>query len=409
MKFPLKKDSGSGSVRIYKSSSRVKGKKYTAYTVRYYADGKPHVKKFGSFDGPNGADKFADDVLARINAGSLAVMTLTEYDRAQLAEAKQILGGRATMVEAAREWVKNHAEEIIVKQVSAVIEELIAAKEADKLSDDWIRELKIRLGSFKKKFGTVNMSELSGTEIETWIRDKGVGTKTRKNFRGVLSTLVSFAKLRSYVPDSFNILKHVSRLKTTPKDKIEVFTPEEFCIWYHAASEQMRLLLLFGCFAGMRHKEITRLEWKDIRWEDDVIAVNWNVSKVRERRLGALLPVLKEWLEPFKDRAGKIITIKGTHDAIAVLARRVKRKWKHNAPIHSYISYRVAITQNSDMVSDETGKSVEKIKTNYRKQVFKREAEEWFALTPAKFTNLAQTLQQSGKMPVIIGRKRKTG
>jgi hypothetical protein len=59
-------------------------------------------------------------------------------------------------------------------------------------------------------------------------------------------------------------------------------------------------------------------------------------------------------------------------------------KWKHNALRHSFISYRVAETQNMNQVALETGTSVKKIVAHYRELVTPKEAQEWFGIVSSK-------------------------
>lgn len=48
----------------------------------------------------------------------------------------------------------------------------------------------------------------------------------------------------------------------------------------------------------------------------------------------------------------------------------------------SFISYRLAATQNAAQVADEAGTSVEKIESNYDEKATKKDAEAWFAILP---------------------------
>ena len=57
--------------------------------------------------------------------------------------------------------------------------------------------------------------------------------------------------------------------------------------------------------------------------------------------------------------------------------------WKHNALRHSFISYRVAETQDVAKVSLEAGNSPQMIFKHYRELVRPDAAKAWFALMPA--------------------------
>ena len=57
--------------------------------------------------------------------------------------------------------------------------------------------------------------------------------------------------------------------------------------------------------------------------------------------------------------------------------------WKHNALRHSFISYRVAETQDAAKVSLEAGNSPQMIFKHYRELVRPEAAKTWFNLMPA--------------------------
>jgi hypothetical protein len=56
--------------------------------------------------------------------------------------------------------------------------------------------------------------------------------------------------------------------------------------------------------------------------------------------------------------------------------------WKHNALRHSFISYRVAQTQNVAQVALEAGNSPQMIFQHYRELVRPKEAKRWFSIEP---------------------------
>jgi hypothetical protein len=63
-------------------------------------------------------------------------------------------------------------------------------------------------------------------------------------------------------------------------------------------------------------------------------------------------------------------------------AKRQLFRWKHNGLRHSFISYRVAQTQNVPQVALEAGNSPQMIFQHYRELVRPAEAERWFAIVP---------------------------
>jgi hypothetical protein len=56
--------------------------------------------------------------------------------------------------------------------------------------------------------------------------------------------------------------------------------------------------------------------------------------------------------------------------------------WRKNALRHSFISYRVAKTDNVDKVALEAGNSAAVIRSNYLKMVTSAQGRRWFAIKP---------------------------
>ncbi len=220
--------------------------------------------------------------------------------------------------------------------------------------------------------------------------------------------------------------------------EIKVFTPAELTEILCNANERMIPFLALGAFAGIRHAEIQRLEWKDIQFDDGIIEVGARKAKTANRRLVPMVPNLREWLMEFRQTSGMVVShenvafelhaiTKQVNEArraawalskgldlaeLKAAAKNVTRKarparargkqkgevppgagtakaegrdafaWKHNALRHSFISYRLAAVQNTAQVALEAGNSPQMIFRQYRELVRPADAEKWFGITP---------------------------
>ena len=119
-----------------------------------------------------------------------------------------------------------------------------------------------------------------------------------------------------------------------------------------------------------------------------------NKAKTASRRLVPIQDNLKRWLKPYRKASGHICDYVNTSNQIdklaAVVDKKLKQKdptavftWKRNALRHSYISYRVAETQDVAKVSLEAGNSPQMIFQHYRELVQAKDAKEWFGIMPA--------------------------
>lgn len=372
---PITRRKGSVSVKIYHTPVVAKGKTYDAFTVRYYHRDKTCQKKFGKFED---ADAHANLILGQINDGTLTAETISIAEMVDFSEAKKLLNGRVSCTEAARYYVERHPTSIIPQTVAEVFKEMMIFKKQDNLSDRWIETLDFRAGKFSKKFGSQNIGELTGPKIDEWLRAVAAGARNRNNFRCAVSTLISFAKRRKYLPRDWYELESSPKTKETP-GAIKIFTPDEMLKMLNTApSLNVKTLLLFGGFAGLRTSEIGRLDWLKVGKE--FIEVMGRKGRTASRRLSPVLPSFKALAKAIREPQGRVNTILDMNHVPKQIERASGVQWKHNALRHSFISYRVAAIKNTAQVALECGTSEQKIFQNYRELVTERSAREYFSI-----------------------------
>jgi len=160
----------------------------------------------------------------------------------------------------------------------------------------------------------------------------------------------------------------------------------------HAPSKLTPFFAL-GAFAGLRTEEIMRLEWQDIRFEQDVIEVSAAKAKTASRRLVPLLPALREWLKPLRKKTRSVMEFNSytpfnrarssfCKSGIKIEAAVKVFVWKSNALRHSYASYRLAEVKDAAQVALEMGNSPSMLFRNYRELVTGQQAAEWFSILP---------------------------
>ena len=179
-----------------------------------------------------------------------------------MAQMHKTLNGR-NPVFAAEYFVKHNRIDLPPKTVSEVVAELVEAKEADGVSDVYIKDLKGRLGRFAEEF-TGQISMVTTGEVGRFLRELKIeerllgGTtrpttasaKTRNNYRGM--TL-------GYLPKGQVDIESIAVAKEKGGD-IEIYRPEELTRILAAAEENLIPFLVIGAFAGLRHAEIQRLD-----------------------------------------------------------------------------------------------------------------------------------------------------
>ncbi len=221
-----------------------------------------------------------------------------------------------------------------------------------------------------------------------------VGPRTRNNLRASIQVLFNYAISREYLEKDNDEMDAVPLAKDKGGE-IEIFTPKEMAELLAVASAEQLPFMAISAFAGVRHAEIQRLDWKHVNQAAGIIEIRAGAAKTASRRVIPILPNPAAWLKPHWQEAGPICQYAYMADEFGDLARRATAerkkkkadapdfKWKHNALRHSFISYRVAKTQDVAKVSLEAGNSPQMIFKHYRELVQAKDAKAWFAIMPA--------------------------
>ena len=187
----------------------------------------------------------------------------------------------------------------------------------------------------------------------------------------------------------------IERLAVAKENRgvIEIFRPEELARVLARVAPALIPFLTIGAFAGLRHAEIQRLDWSEVRLEDGFIEVKAGKAKTASRRLVPIHDNMRSWLLPHQKPHGPVCPYVNMSKQLLRLAECTnevwqgeaapgKFEWKHNALRHSFISYRVAETQNVAQVALEAGNSPRVVFSNYRELVRPADARKWFAIEP---------------------------
>jgi integrase len=416
---------GSALLRVYSTPSGNR----ELYTVSYWVDGQRKRQVFPSYDKAIAEAKSAG---LQLNKGDLGSAELSAVQRVACRRALELLaptgvpievaagdiarfylriGKRATMDQVLDSFDRHNPIGMEKKRVAEVITECLKSKEEDKLSDRYLMQLEYDLNRFAAKFKNY-IGDVAGPDIDKWLRDLGVSGRTRNNIRMSVQTLFGFAKAKRYLPKSHDEMDAVPVAKEE-SGAIEIFTPAELRELLAAASAEMVPFLAIGAFAGVRHAEIQRLDWKNVRFDAGIIEIHAGNAKTATRRTVPILPNLRAWLWKHKEASGPVCSFLNVTDQIVSLLTKINNaraeaaearnrkgkgrkkaearkpktevkefKWKHNGLRHSFISYRVADIKNVAQVALEAGNSPQMIFSNYRELVTPKDAETWFRIVP---------------------------
>jgi integrase len=344
----------------------------------------------------------------------MGVSNLKGQEAADCARALEMLKPSGmSIIEAVAHALKSNrgmSSSITVDKATAA---LLTERELNGVGAKYLYNLRRALHRFADKFGERRLADLDGPMIKGFLDGLGckrgrltvpVTARTRNNYRAAIGQVFEHAKFQKWLPKDHESIEHLGKYKEAPKPT-QIFTPAEMdtlltLAQAKRASSQLVPFLAIGAFAGIRHAEITRLDWKDVSLAGGHITVQAANAKTAARRIVPIPENLARWLADYAKDFGPVCNQKGNAmgDALDRFAHtaRVKKTgfvWKRNALRHSYISYRLAETNDTARVALEAGNSPAMIFRHYRELVSADAAKAWFAVQPAQRKTIDITKQ----------------
>ncbi len=260
------------------------------------------------------------------------------------ADCIRLLGGRAVPMECCRDWLKRHAVELPKISVADAAEEL-KKRDVANVDEGRMHQLKVLLGRFVSDFHE-NVSDVQPAAVDKWlaqltkIKGGAMSEKSKRNFRDVIGYLNRFCVARGYLAKGTDWLENARNYSAAKRGTIEIYSPEEFKKILKAASQQLVPFLAINGFAGIRHEEIARLDWKDVALEDgeSFISIYADSAKTKVGRMVPVKDNLKKWLLKYQQDSGPVCEVANISKELLKVAENAGLKWKRNGLRHSYIS-----------------------------------------------------------------------
>ena len=145
-----------------------------------------------------------------------------------------------------------------------IYEDFLEVKKSDSASIRYLHDIQSRLGRLSKHFDGL-LSEVTTREIENWIAGLGCGSVARNSVRALVITLFNFARQRGYLPKNQPTEANGVAAAKEPPSRIGIFTPEQMSQLLAKADDPIVPYLAIGGFAGLRHAELMRLEWQNVK------------------------------------------------------------------------------------------------------------------------------------------------
>ncbi|HMJ88950.1 MAG TPA: hypothetical protein VK530_03995, partial [Candidatus Acidoferrum sp.] len=228
--FPFEVKTGSVVVKIYKVKNGVHketNEPRESFMVSHSAQGKRKQKMFAVFDE---AKAWAKSVANSMAKGELDVLELRSAARIayvhavneleptgvsleiaakEYAEAWRYLRGKASLVEAAREYAKRHMHELPSKTVAEAVKEMLEIKEREGASADYRKILRLYLEQLAKAC-PIQVRAITTAQVVDFLRELKAGKdehgnprsanpRTKNNARATVGAFLKFCKERGWI------------------------------------------------------------------------------------------------------------------------------------------------------------------------------------------------------------------
>ena len=319
-------------------------------------------------------------VKAKVSGTAGLVMDATMRDE-YFAAVKAL--GRVSLAEAVRFYLKHHPPGRADRPMLELVEEFLSEKAKAARAPRTLQTLRSRLMGFMAEGGVEKVSGLTRESLNRFLQSLDLAPLTRRNYHTDLSSFCGWLHRKKVLPE--NPLEFVDRPKVDPPLP-RVLTPEQAGQLMAAAVEHRngRFALYFAIllFAGLRPGEVERLQWSDIHLADGAGSIRVHLGKKRGRRsvrVVPLSPILAAWLEWGSGRE-LVPQPVGTSRHVRALVSGIK--WQADICRHSWISYRLAQTNDENLVAREAGNTPDVIYRHYFQLTPQPDALRFFAILP---------------------------
>jgi integrase len=305
--------------------------------------------------------------------------------------------------EATRDEVELYLDETDKRASTGNIQEDSARDTRNRLKRFLSSKLSLQpLGFFATDAGT--------KALEKWLDALPVGPTTFNNYRRHLSIFFGWAVKNSKLPRNPCAQIEERRKKRSEEQEAEIIAPAEFRSLLLVArgslagvSEDERWSpgLLAGValqgFCGIRAKEMTRLEWKSVDFEEGQVLVSKGQGKTRKGRLIPIPEACRSWLKDVTGKSGPVVPseyqkkvsglraiMRSPSQATRSSPGFVSSEMPDNCLRHSFATYHLAIHKSEALTSRLMGNSPGVLRDNYEALVLRapRLAPEWFNVKP---------------------------
>lgn len=321
----------------------------------------------------------------------------------EMEEARAVLEGRGTLLEAARWFVAQGPPAAGRRTLREAVEAFVEEYKGHVEPKTW-KPVRIELRTILKEHGGLDLLEVSPALLDGHCRRKGrrgdpLGLpepRTVRNRMGTWTTFFNRCVELEWWPDGKKLPTDAFRRPRKADVAPEVFSPEVGLAILKAVRvhcPQFLSYVLIAGWLGLRPSEVQRIRRADFDWAQGLLHVCAKTAKKvrRERwvpidpRVARLLRPLIEAEETHHRAAKEKATRRNARMFVSLKMRELGliERWPQDVWRHSFITYRLQVLTVDDKtakVAEEAGNSEREIRASYRRPIPPGTGERWWGV-----------------------------
>jgi integrase len=347
------------------------------------------------------AADFVEDTLNRRQVEGTQAFDITPGLRMEavncqrsLVEAGERMGRLITLTEAVEFYLKHALPAGGVVKFEDARERFMESRKAANLKPRYLRNLDSQFTQLSEEFSERRINLITTADLEDWLSDREQSPKTRNNYVVTLRTFFGYCLEQKWCAENPALALGKSKVEDAPAGILTTDEARRVLSSIKEHSPQMLPTALIQLFAGLRRSEACALEWREVK--ASVIEVAALKAKTRSRRVVDIQPNLAAWLDPLRQKSGKVCPVGedayGEHLRQAIERANEQGKtanpplpaltWKHNCLRHTCASMHLARFSNEAKTALQMGHAIDVLHRHYKGLVTKAESEEFWAIFP---------------------------
>jgi integrase len=408
VKFPVTIRHRTSKAKIY-----APGGKFAYYRLAYTTAGKRRMQTFANY---SDAKTAAERIVRELASGSQAAALNASQSRDALAALqrlesfRQSTGRAISLLAAVGEFIESSAKlggRTLDEAVTGFLRSVVSVKRKDiagavteflesdaprtkavngqraQLAADYANHRKLQLRKFADTFPNTAVCDLTKEHLDKFINSFAeFAPKTRNHYRAAVGQFLRWSVRKDYLPVTHRLGEADGlRPEHANTGEISFYTPRELAALLENADDTLRPVIAVGGLAGLRSKELMRLDWADVWRVRGHIEITAGKSKTRQRRLVEICPALRAWLEPYRARKigkfwpGEERTFLEHYGELCEAAEITR---KTNGLRHSFCSFHFALHANENQTAQQAGNSPQMIHAHYKGLATRAESKKWF-------------------------------